>query len=55
MTSNGTQQDDFKKFYKAKLIAENAYLRELVSRFSPFDDIHITEIAQLKVEKDSLS
>lgn len=41
MKNNGSQNEDFKKFYKSKLIAENAYLRDLVTRFSPFDDIHI--------------
>ena len=45
---------DFKKFYKARLLAENEWLRKIVHRFSPFDQIHISEISQLKSTNEKL-
>ena len=41
LQSKTTEATDFKKFYKTKLMAENTYLKSIVTRLSPFEDIMI--------------
>lgn len=54
LAQKGGSRADFKKFYKARLLAENEWLRKIVQRFSPFDQIHISEIGQLKATNEKL-
>lgn len=54
LQSKQTEATDFKKFYKTKLMAENTYLKSIVTRLSPFEDIMIQEVANLKTEKAEL-
>jgi len=48
LAKDQTQRDDFKKFFKARIVAENEFLRTAVSRFSPFDSIHVSHVAHLE-------
>ena len=42
------QRLNFGKFFKTRVIAENEWLKSIASRFSPFEQIHLTEICELK-------
>ena len=54
LKQNSAANQNFKKFYKTRLIAENAYLKSIIPKFSPFDEIMTTEITFLKSEKFEL-
>lgn len=54
VTQKQLEHGDFKKFYKTRIMTENEWLRNIVQRFSPFEQIHIAEISQLKAAKERL-